>query len=1118
MKTLSLLALGLFLVSTIAQANADPSPGLRIIVIDTEAGNFGESLVRSINPNLPSNNVIPINNPGTLQDGENIATFDGDVYVANVDRITKLNLDSEGVPDPSLTTGNNNEDITNADFVALTGIVIDSNGLAYVSDSSNNKIYTVNLITAHPVGNTPLAIDADFAFIRDIALENNNLYVLDANFDDDKGRIFKIDLTASTTPNGLPALVIYSGDLGTFSLADTRNIAVHTGFVYVSGNFDGTPGVIKIDTNPPNTATMFSDNAGGELSVPNGLAIDPVGDDLYIADDNGNNDVPAIYRINLQSTSKTPILVTTELLSAPAGLTTLTVQESTLHTDLEISKDVDNPAPLPNEHITYTITVTNRGPDLAEDLIVLDNFPLFPPGTVNPFVNPETDQLSYTTEIHDVSTGQITPGVGTCEFLITDHAVRCQSFGSLDVNDFVVITIEGVVDPGAQGTLRNTVTAINEIFSTSTHKDITVTPLIEFSTLSKMASFLGDVVAGESTIDYTIVIDNSNTLGNALNVVVTDSLPSGVTIDQDTVPVECNVTKNPDGSQLVCNYESINNGNSVTIEYTVDVNSDAPNPLINTVTVKCDNCAPDQSDSTNTPVSRLSELSIQKIADKTEVIAGQDYILYTIFVTNDGPSDAENVVITDTLPAGVTLVSSGTSTTCEYDEQTNILTCTIPILPFGKIEEITIEVDVNSNATGTLQNTASVTSNSDETNPTDNSASSVPIEILQLADVTITKLGPETTVAGRIITYEFTVSNIGPSDAKEVLVSDELPEGFTLISSTEPGSLTDPMCQDQAGTVKCQFGTVGAGQTLTKSIQVKIALSVTGDIENSADVTTITEDSNSNNNLSTIHTIVEPPFCGRAETDFDNVITGTPGNDHIKGTNDDDLIFGLGGNDKIHGKNGNDCIIGGDGDDKIWGGKGDDGIEGNAGNDQLHGQQGNDTLIGGDGNDKIFGGQDNDTIDAGTGNDRVHANQGDDTINGGDGNDWIGAGVGNDTVNGGAGNDKIFGRPGNDILNGEAGDDYIHGGQGDDTINGGDGKDKIFGHQGHDTLNGNNGDDYIHGGQGNDSIDGGADTDRCNGAQGNNTIINCEIEDKKMKEEHEENDDDEGESESEENE
>jgi fibro-slime domain-containing protein len=208
-----------------------------------------------------------------------------------------------------------------------------------------------------------------------------------------------------------------------------------------------------------------------------------------------------------------------------------------------------------------------------------------------------------------------------------------------------------------------------------------------------------------------------------------------------------------------------------------------------------------------------------------------------------------------------------------------------------------------------------------------------------------------------------------------------------------------------------------------------------------------------------------------------NVIMGDDSNNKLRGTNGNDLIFGNGGDDKIYGKKGNDCISGGAGNDKIWGGEGDDTISGGGGNDYLHGQQGNDTLVGGDGDDKAYGGKGNDTINAGAGNDRIHGNQDNDNITGGDGNDWIGAGIGNDTVNGGDGNDKIFG------------------------------------HQGHDTLNGNNNDDYIHGGQGNDNIDGGDGYDRCNGAQGNNTIVNCEVEDKKMKEEQEENDDNEGEQE-----
>ncbi|WP_052755396.1 fibro-slime domain-containing protein [Candidatus Nitrosotenuis cloacae] len=244
-----------------------------------------------------------------------------------------------------------------------------------------------------------------------------------------------------------------------------------------------------------------------------------------------------------------------------------------------------------------------------------------------------------------------------------------------------------------------------------------------------------------------------------------------------------------------------------------------------------------------------------------------------------------------------------------------------------------------------------------------------------------------------------------------------------------------------------------------------------------------------------------------------NMILGDNTNNKLRGTNNNDLILGLGGDDKIYGKGGNDCLVGGNGNDKIWGGDGNDTVLSGSGNDQIHGQNGDDTMFGGIGDDKIYGYKGNDVIDAGAGNDRVHANQDNDTVFGGDGNDWLGAGIGNDLVNGGIGDDKIFGRPGNDILNGDAGNDYIHAGQGDDTTNGGDDNDKIFGHQGVDILNGNNGNDYIHGGQGNDALDGGDGNDKCNGDQGSNTIVNCEVEDKKMKEDKEENDDDEGEKE-----
>ncbi len=64
-----------------------------------------------------------------------------------------------------------------------------------------------------------------------------------------------------------------------------------------------------------------------------------------------------------------------------------------------------------------------------------------------------------------------------------------------------------------------------------------------------------------------------------------------------------------------------------------------------------------------------------------------------------------------------------------------------------------------------------------------------------------------------------------------------------------------------------------------------------------------------------------------------NIIVGTNGHDHLKGTAGSDCILGLGGNDTINTKGGNDYVAGGDGNDTIvlgagtnfaWGGVGDD--------------------------------------------------------------------------------------------------------------------------------------------------------------------------------------------------
>jgi uncharacterized repeat protein (TIGR01451 family) len=81
-------------------------------------------------------------------------------------------------------------------------------------------------------------------------------------------------------------------------------------------------------------------------------------------------------------------------------------------------------------------------------------------------------------------------------------------------------------------------------------------------------------------------------------------------------------------------------------------------------------------------------------------------LTYTIVVTNNGPSDASGVVVTDNLPAGVTSVSASDGGV--YDPLNHKVTWNIGNLASGSSATLTIKVKVNPSTTGKIINTATV--------------------------------------------------------------------------------------------------------------------------------------------------------------------------------------------------------------------------------------------------------------------------------------------------------------------------------------------------------------------------------------------------------------------------
>ncbi|WP_447731081.1 calcium-binding protein [Pseudoxanthomonas suwonensis] len=107
------------------------------------------------------------------------------------------------------------------------------------------------------------------------------------------------------------------------------------------------------------------------------------------------------------------------------------------------------------------------------------------------------------------------------------------------------------------------------------------------------------------------------------------------------------------------------------------------------------------------------------------------------------------------------------------------------------------------------------------------------------------------------------------------------------------------------------------------------------------------------------------------DSDYPNVVSGTPSGEQLFGSSGRDLIKGEGGDDYLFGFGNDDKLVGGDGADYLSGGNGtfsgsgSDILIGGAGDDTLVGEDGDDMLIGGAGNDFYYfaQGSDFDTVD-----------------------------------------------------------------------------------------------------------------------------------------------------------
>ena len=175
----------------------------------------------------------------------------------------------------------------------------------------------------------------------------------------------------------------------------------------------------------------------------------------------------------------------------------------------------------------------------------------------------------------------------------------------------------------------------------------------------------------------------------------------------------------------------------------------------------------------------------------TPTVFGGERIVVTPTVVNNGPSYAQNTVVTVTLAPsttfnpGATVLPSGW-----YSSVVNgfvVLTTSVPLTPDTPID-LPIVVDV---APGVLPGTSlqfnGVTSSSTPDPDATNNTANADTSVVGQATLRISKTStPATVTAGEYVTYTIIITNSGPSDARFVDVKEQLPNGLTLQSIVRP--------------------------------------------------------------------------------------------------------------------------------------------------------------------------------------------------------------------------------------------------------------------------------------------------------------------------------------------
>ncbi len=490
--------------------------------------------------------------------------------------------------------------------------------------------------------------------------------------------------------------------------------------------------------------------------------------------------------------------------------------------DLTISKsDSADPVNV-GDGFSYTVTVTNNGPNAAANVSISDTLPVA--------------YVSFTAGSETLSVA------GTCNWV--SPTLTCNLTNPIPAGSTVTLTIPGTATAAGTATDTASVTSTtpDPVTPNNTTENTTIVDASTEADLGITKADSPDPVTLKADVTYTLQVHNYGP-NTAIAATVTDALSSAFSFVSATVTVgggTCSHTGEATGGTVTCNLGDIANGATETIEIVATVASyPAGGTLNNTASVSSSTSEPAvdphlNSDSESTTVT-AADLELTKTLTSASPVALGDPVTFTVTVLNNGgPDAANNIVVRDIVPIGIN-VTSVTATAGTWLSPNWTITSLAPD------ESATLTITGTTNTVGTITNVAEIIA-VDEGDPdstpnnhilAEDDQDDAQVVVNPSADLELTKtlttLGPYN--LGDTITFVIEVTNNGPSTVSNIVVTDVIPAQIGVTSVV-------PSVGNWSAPTWDGFGLAnGASATLT----ISGTLDATGTFTNTAEIISVTD-------------------------------------------------------------------------------------------------------------------------------------------------------------------------------------------------------------------------------------------------------------------------------------